>query len=105
MHRFVAAVVLGLAAFATSACLQVEQTLTLERDLSGKAGFAMNLDMESLVPIMATLKKSTDGKGGVPTAADLAEARKELLTSQKSEKSGFASLWSVAATAITLETS
>jgi hypothetical protein len=89
MHRFVAAAVLGLAAFATSACLQVEQTLTLERDLSGKAGFAMNLDMESLVPIMATLKKSTDGKGGVPTAAELAEARKELLSSQKSEKSDF----------------
>ena len=89
MHRFVAAVVLGLAAFATSACLQIEQTLTLERDLSGKAGFAMNLDMESLVPIMATLKKSTDGKGGVPTAAEVAEARKELLSSQKSEKSDF----------------
>ncbi|HYN05924.1 MAG TPA: hypothetical protein VES67_00905 [Vicinamibacterales bacterium] len=89
MHRFVAAVVLGLSAFATSACLQIEQTLTLERDLSGKAGFAMNLDMESLVPIMATMKKSMEGKGTVPTAAELAEARKELLSSQKTEKPDF----------------
>lgn len=86
MHRFVAAVVLGVSALATSACLQVEQTLTLERDLSGKAGFAMNLDMESLVPIMAAFKKSMDGKGTVPTAAELAEARKELLANQKTEK-------------------
>ncbi len=84
MHRFVVAVVLGISTVAVSGCLEVEQTLTLERDLSGKAGFSMNLNMEGLVPIMATMKKSMDGKGAVPTAADLEAARKELMASQKS---------------------
>ena len=84
MYRFVAAAVLGLSTVAMSGCLQLEQTLTLEKDLSGKAGFAMNLDMESLVPIMATVKKSMEGKDGVPTAAELAEARKEIVGTHKS---------------------
>jgi hypothetical protein len=84
MRRVVSAAVLGLSTVLLSGCLQVEQTLTLERDLSGKAGFALNLDMESLVPIMATMKKSMEGKGTLPTEAELAEARKEILGSQKS---------------------
>ncbi|HEX7780647.1 MAG TPA: hypothetical protein VF424_15465 [Vicinamibacterales bacterium] len=84
MYRFVAAAVLGLSTVAMSGCLQLEQTLTLEKDLSGKAGFAMNLDMESLVPIMATVKKSMEGKSGAPTAAELAEARTEVVGTHKS---------------------
>lgn len=84
MYRSVAAAVLGLSTVAMSGCLQLEQTLTLEKDLSGKAGFAMNLDMESLVPIMAAFKKSMDGTGTVPTEAELAEARKEIVGTHKS---------------------
>ena len=88
MHRFVVAAAIGLFSIVTSGCLEIEQTLTLERDLSGKAGFSLNLDMEPIVPLMATMKKSMEG-GGAPTAAELAAARKEMLGSQKSNIGDF----------------
>jgi hypothetical protein len=88
MHRFVVAAAIGLFSIVTSACLEIEQTLTLERDLSGKAGFALNLDMEPIVAVMAAVKKSMEG-GGTPTAAELAAARKEMLGSQKSNLGDF----------------
>jgi len=88
MRRFVTSAVLGISAIAMSGCLAIEQTLTLERDMSGKAGLSLDLDMEPLVLVMATMKKSMEG-GGVPTAADLAAARKEMLSSQKSNMGDF----------------
>jgi hypothetical protein len=88
MHRFVTAAVLGIAAVAMSGCLAIEQTLTLERDMSGKAGLSLDLNMEPLVLVMATMKKSMEG-GGEPTAAELAAARKEMLSSQKSNIDDF----------------
>lgn len=88
MHRFVVAAAIGLLSIAASGCLEIEQALTLERDLSGTAGFSLNLDLEPLVPLMATMKKSMEG-GGAPTAAELEAARKEMLGSQKSNLGDF----------------
>src|SRR5436190_787128 len=80
------AIVLGLSAFLVSGCFDIEQTLTLERNLSGKAGFTMKVDMEPMVAFIAQMKRSMEGKEGPPTAAEIADARKEMLAS--SSKSG-----------------
>jgi hypothetical protein len=81
MRRLGALVLLASAPFMT-ACFDIEQSLTLERNLSGKAGFTMKVDMEPMVLFAAQMKRSMDGKEGPPTAAELDEARKEMLASK-----------------------
>lgn len=82
--RKLAAVLLLASAPLVSGCFDIEQTLTLERNLSGKAGFSMKVDMEPMVAFMAQMKRAMEGKEGPPTAAEIAEARKEMVSSSKS---------------------
>jgi len=69
-------------------CISIEQTLTLERNLSGKAGFAMNVNMEPMVGLMLGMERAMSGKTGEPTAAELEAARKEFLASAKTTSTG-----------------
>lgn len=80
-----AGALLILSSFLVTGCFDIEQTLALERNMSGKAGFTMKVDMEPMVAFMASMKKSMEGKTGDPTAAELADARKEILSSKKAE--------------------
>src|SRR6185436_9923176 len=84
----VGAIVLGLSAFLVTGCFDIEQTLTLERNLSGKAGFSMKVDMEPMVFFMTQMKREMDGKKGPPTAAEIAEAKKDFLKNGKKETTG-----------------
>ena len=77
MKKF-AAILVGFSAFLMSGCFDIEQTLTLERDMSGKAGFSMKVDMEPMVVMMAAMQKSMSGKTGDPTPAEIAAARKDF---------------------------
>lgn len=81
----IAAVVLGLSALALAGCFDVEQTLTLEKDMSGKAGFSMKMDMNPMVAFMARMKRGMEGKEGDPTAEEIAAVRQEMLATRKSE--------------------
>ena len=80
MRKFAAAL-LCVSAFLVTGCFDIEQSITLERNLSGQAGFSMKVDMEPLVGFMAQMKNEMSGKKGAPTAAELAEIRKELMSS------------------------
>jgi hypothetical protein len=86
MTKFAASVAIFVGAFAAG-CINVEQTLTLERSMAGRAGFAMNFDLEPVVGFMAAAQRSMAGKSGPPTAAELAEARKEFLSSGRASTS------------------
>lgn len=79
MLRQFAVVVLVGVALATTGCLDVEESMTLNRNMSGQAGFAMNVDGEPLVPLMASMQRQMAGKSGPPTASDLAAARAAML--------------------------
>ena len=79
MRKFAAALLCG-SAFLVTGCFDIEQSITLERNLSGQAGFSMKVDMEPLVGFMAQLKNDMSGKKDAPTAAELAEIRKELMS-------------------------
>ncbi len=79
MRKFAAALLCG-SAFLVTGCFDIEQSITLERNLSGQAGFSMKVDMEPLVRFMAQMKNEMSGKKGAPTAAELAEIRKELMS-------------------------
>jgi hypothetical protein len=81
----IAAAVLGLSGLLLAGCFDIEQTLTLEKNMSGKAGFAMKFDMEPMVAFMAGMKRGMEGKEGPPTAEEIAAVRQEMLASSKSQ--------------------
>ncbi len=73
-----------LAIFATS-CFDIEQSLVLNKDLSGKAGFRMGIDFEPMIVMMAAMQRSMEGKKGAPTADEIAKAKADFLKQQKKE--------------------
>lgn len=85
--RKIAALILCVSSFLVTGCFDIEQTLTLERNMSGKAGFSMKVNLEPMVLFMAQMQREMGGKSGPPTAAELAEARKEFMKEAKSKSS------------------
>ncbi|MES1245589.1 MAG: hypothetical protein ABUT39_28545 [Acidobacteriota bacterium] len=82
------AAALGALGLLTAGCIDIEQTLSLEKDMSGKAGFTMKFDMEPMVVFMTRMQREMQGKTGEPTKEELDAARKEMLASKKSETKG-----------------
>lgn len=87
MRMFAAAALAALGLF-TTGCFDIEQSLTLDKDMSGKAGFTMKVDMEPMVGFMTRMQREMQGKTGEPTKAELDATRKEMLDSKKSETKG-----------------
>src|SRR6188508_3317321 len=86
MRKLAAATLLGLSSMLLTGCFDIEQTLTLERNMSGKAGFSMKINMEPMADFMLMMQRSMEGKTGAPTEAELAKARKEFVESGKSKE-------------------
>lgn len=79
---------LGLAGcLLLTGCFDVEQSLVLQKDLSGKAGFSMKVDLEPMVLMMLMMQRSMEGKEGEPTAAEIEAARKDFLANMKKTES------------------
>lgn len=66
-------------------CFDVEQSLVLNKDLSGTAGFRMAVNFEPMVLMMMRMQRQMAGTEGEPTAAEIAKAKEEFLASKKSE--------------------
>jgi hypothetical protein len=66
-------------------CFDIEQTLTLDKNLAGKAGFSMKVDMEPMVGFMVRMQREMQGKTGEPTAAEIDAAKQEMLKDGKPE--------------------
>ncbi|HEV3076962.1 MAG TPA: hypothetical protein VHB47_21245, partial [Thermoanaerobaculia bacterium] len=73
--------ILGMAAGAAgvvlAGCFDVEQSVSLKRDLSGTAGFNMTVDLEPMIAFMASMQHSMEGKPGDPTPAEIEAARRD----------------------------
>lgn len=82
--------VIALAALVTSGCFDIEQTLTLERNMSGRAGFSMKIDMDPMVVFMARMAHQMSGQKGEPPAADIEKMRKEMLSDKPMDPAEFA---------------
>jgi hypothetical protein len=67
-------------------CLDIEQTLTLDKNLAGKSGMSFKIDMEPFVLFMVRMQKEMSGQEGEPTAAEIEEAKKQFLASSKKEE-------------------
>lgn len=86
MRKFLAVVTI-LGSCLLGGCFDVEQSLNLEKDLSGRAGFNMKVNFEPMMLFMLQFQREMEGKKGAPTAAELAKAKQDFLTSRKSESS------------------
>ncbi len=76
---------LGLAAAAPllGGCFDVEQSMSLQRDLSGTAGFQMAVNFEPMALMMLRMQREMAGVKGEPTAAEIAKAKQDFLASKK----------------------
>lgn len=75
---------LGLAGcLLLTGCFDVEQSLVLQKDLSGKAGFSMKVNLEPMVTMMLMMQRSMAGKEGEPTAVEIEAAKKDFLANAK----------------------
>ena len=75
------------AALSTAGCFDLEESVELDKNLSGKAGLQCTVDMGAMVLPMLMMKRQMEGKTGEPTAAEIAQARKEMIAQQKTQKS------------------
>lgn len=68
-------------------CFEIDQTITLQKDLSGTADFHLGVDLEPMVMIMAQFAREMEGKKGPVTEAELAKARADFKKSSKKSES------------------
>jgi hypothetical protein len=66
-------------------CFDVEQSVSLQRDLSGTATFNMTVDLEPIIVFMAGMQHGMSGKEGDLTPAEIEAARKSFLEQQKQQ--------------------
>ncbi len=85
MKRRLSGALAVLALLITTGCFEIEQTINLNKDMSGDAGVKIGIDFEPMVLIMTQMKREMEGKTGPPTKAELAEARAEFTKKSKSE--------------------
>lgn len=81
------AVTLLLALLLLTGCFEIDQTIRLEKDLSGTADFHLGVNFEPMVTIMAQFAREMEGKTGPLTAADLEKARADFRKDAKKSSS------------------
>src|SRR5262245_52342164 len=86
MNKRMVSLGLALCLPALAGCFDVEQAMTLQKDLSGKAAFSMTVNMEPMVLFMARMQREMAGQKGEPTAAEIEKAKQDFLASKTSTK-------------------
>lgn len=85
MKKHLALMLAAAVGVALAGCFDVEQSVSLQRDLSGTATFNMTVDLEPVIVFMAGMQHSMSGKEGDPTPAEIEQARKSFLEQQKQQ--------------------
>jgi hypothetical protein len=85
MRKVATLLALVCASSLATGCFDIEQTLTLDKNLASKAGFKMGVDMEPMVEFMAQMARGMSGQEGPPTAADIEKAKKDFLAKKKTK--------------------
>jgi hypothetical protein len=81
------ALVLSLLLLATG-CFEIDQSIVLNKDMSGTADFHFGVDLEPMVVVMANLAREMEGKKGPATAEEIAKAKADFKKSEKKDDSG-----------------
>ena len=72
----------------TAGCFEIDNTINLQRDLSGTADFHLGVDMEPMIVIMAQVAKEMEGKKGALTPDEIAKAKADFKKKAQTTKSG-----------------
>jgi hypothetical protein len=83
MNRL-AALCLALS-LAAAGCISIDQTITLQKDLTGTAAMTMTADLEPMVMMVAKMQHEMTGGKGEPPAAVIEKARQELLAAKAAD--------------------
>jgi hypothetical protein len=86
MNKRLVSLGLALGLPALTGCFDVEQAMTLQKDLSGKAAFSMTVNMEPMVLFMLNMQREMEGKKGAPTAAEIEKAKQDFLASKTTKE-------------------
>jgi hypothetical protein len=71
----------------TTACVDVEETVTLSPDLSGEATFSVVADLEPMVETLANTQHLMAGESGAATPAELEAARQQMMAEKNNQPS------------------
>jgi hypothetical protein len=78
--------ILSLALLCTllvTGCFEIEQTLNIDKDLSGTADFHLGVDLEPMIVVMAQFGRAMEGKEGPATAEEIAKAKEDFRKNSK----------------------
>jgi hypothetical protein len=70
----------------TAGCFEIDQSIVLNKDMSGTADFHLGVDLEPMVVVMAQFAREMDGKTGPLTAAELKKAKADFKKSSKTSE-------------------
>jgi hypothetical protein len=76
--------VVVLSSLLLTGCFEIEQSIKLEKDLSGTADLHLGIDFEPMVVVMAQFAREMEGKTGPVTAEELAKAKADFKKSKTS---------------------
>jgi hypothetical protein len=76
-----------LGVFLLTGCFEIDQTIRLEKNLSGTADFHLGVNFEPMVTIMAQFAHDMEGKKGAVTAADIEKAKADFRKNAKKSSS------------------
>ena len=83
MHRLAAFCLAGC--LAAAGCISVEQTITLQKDLSGTAAMVMSADLEPMAVMMARMEHLMTAGQGEPPAALIERSKQDLLAAKAAD--------------------
>lgn len=84
-RSLLATLVLAVALLLTG-CFDIEQSMSLDKNLAGTAGFSMTVNFEPMALMMLRMQREMAGTKGDPTPAEIEKAKQDFLASKK-EKS------------------
>lgn len=86
MKTFTRLAALPVVALGLAGCFEIDQGITLQRDLSGQATLVAEIDMERMVEFTAKMQRQMMGQEGPPGEDELAAARKQMLERSASQR-------------------
>lgn len=78
------AILAVLTLFLAAGCFEIDQSINLQKDLSGTADFHLGIDFEPMIVVMAQFGHEMEGKKGPVTQAEIAKAKADFKKSSKS---------------------
>lgn len=75
MTRLAGTLAVTLISLVTFGCFEIEQTIELNRDLSGTASFKVGIDAMPMIVVMAAMEKEVSGDMSTLTASEIEKAK------------------------------